>query len=97
MPLPSDFLASLQYLQPEQILGVLQAEDRPTGSQCWTITNEIKPVDLYCYLAARFGPPNGIQNWLRQNHSDNLVHWNWMFRYGPGLVDIVDQVPERDA
>ena len=88
MPLPSDFLASLQYLQPEQILGVLQAEDRPTGSQCWTITNEIKPVDLYCYLAARFGPPNGIQNWLRQNHSDNLVHWNWMFRYGPGLVDI---------
>jgi hypothetical protein len=88
MTLPSDFLASLQYLQPQQILDVLQAEDRPTSSQCWTITNEIKPVDLYCYLGARFGPPNGIQNWLRQNHSDNLVHWNWTFRYGPGLVDI---------
>lgn len=45
-------------------------------------------MDLYCYLSARFGPPNGIQNLLRQDHSNNLVHWNWTFRYGPGLVDI---------
>ena len=45
-------------------------------------------MDLYCYLSARFGPPNGIQNWLRKDHSDNLVHWNWTFRYRPGLVDI---------
>lgn len=88
MTLPSDFIESLQYLQPRQILELLRAEDRPRGSQCWTITNEIKPVDLYCYLSARFGPPNGIQNLLRQDHSDNLVHWNWTFRYGPGLVDI---------
>ena len=88
MAIPSDFLASLQYLRPQQILDVLQAKDRPKGSQCWIITNEIKPVDFYCYLGARFGPPNGIQNLLRQNHSDNLIHWNWTFRYGPGLVDI---------
>lgn len=78
----------MQYLQPRQILELLRAKDKPRGSQCWTITNEIKPVDLYCYLSARFGPPNGIQNLLRQDHSDNLVHWNWTFRSGPGLVDI---------
>lgn len=88
MTLPTDFIESLQCLQPEQILELLHAEDRPRGSRCWVIANEIKPVDLYCYLNARFGPPNGIQNLLRQNHSDNLVHWNWTFRYGPGLVDI---------
>ncbi len=88
MTLPSDFIESLQYLQPQQIMEQIRAEDRPEGSQCWSIKNEIKPVDLYCYLNVRFGPPNGIQNFLRGNHSDNLVHWNWTFRYGPGLIDI---------
>ena len=90
MALPSDFLASLEYLQPGQILAFLQIKERPAAwrSECLTITNEIKPVDLYCYLTARFGPPNGVQNWLRQNHSDNIFHWNWTFRYGPSLVDI---------
>jgi len=88
MTLPSDFIESLQYLHPKQILEQLRAEDRPKGAQCWSITNEIKPVNLYCYLKVRFGPPNGIQNFLRGNHSDNLVHWNWTFKYGAGLVDI---------
>ena len=88
MTLPSDFIESLQYMNPRQVIELLRTEDRPKGSQCWSITNEIKPVDLYCYLNARFGPPNGIQNWLRQDCSDNLVHWNWTFCYGPGLVDI---------
>ena len=90
MALPSDFLASLEYLQPEQIAAFLQIKERPSAwrSECLSITNEIKPVDLYCYLTARFGPPNGIQNWLRQNHSDNLVHWNWSLRYGPVFVDV---------
>lgn len=90
MALSSDFLASLEYLQPEQILAFLQIKERPSAwrSECVTITNEIKPVDLYCYLTARFGPPNGLQNWLRNDHSDNLVHWNWSLRYGNVFVDI---------
>ena len=90
MALSSDFLASLEYLQPEQILAFAQIKERPAAwrSECLTITNEIKPVDLYCYLAARFGPPNGLHNWLRNDHSDNLIHWNWSLRYGPVFVDI---------
>lgn len=88
MTLPSDFIESLQYLHPKQIIEQLRAEDRPKGTECWSITNEIKPVDLYCYLKVRFGPPNGIQNFLRGDHSDNLIHWNWTFKYDAGLVDI---------
>jgi hypothetical protein len=87
MTLQSDFLASLEYLHPQQVVDLFRAENRPRGSRRWTITNEIKPVDLYCYLCARFGPPNGIQNWLRADHSDNLVHWNWTFRHGRGVID----------
>lgn len=42
------------------------------------IINEIKPVDLFCFLGAKFGPPNGPQNFLRRDDSDNLIHWDWL-------------------
>lgn len=37
----------------------------------------LKPVDVYAYLKARFGEPNGFQNYLRKDDSDNLVHWDF--------------------
>jgi len=40
------------------------------------------PVDVYCYLKTRFGEPNGFQNWLREDSSDNLVHWDFMLKAG---------------
>lgn len=88
MTLPSNFIESLQYLHPEQILEIIDTVDRSKKSQCWSFTNEVKPVDLFCYLESRFGPPNGLQNLLRNNTSDNLVHWNWSFGYREGLIDI---------
>jgi hypothetical protein len=41
------------------------------------IVNELKPVDIYCYLYARFGAPNGLQNLFLAEDSDNLIHWEW--------------------
>jgi hypothetical protein len=52
----------------------------------WVLKNEVKPVDLYCYLGARFGAPNGIQNFLRGDHSDNLIHWEWFLLYEDGHI-----------
>lgn len=37
----------------------------------------LTPVDMYCYLKARFGEPNGFQNWLRKDSSDNWIHWDF--------------------
>ena len=54
----------------------------------WVLKNEVRPIDLYCYLAARFGTPNGIQNFLRSDDSDNLIHWEWFLCYGEGFVTI---------
>jgi hypothetical protein len=34
----------------------------------------LRPVDVYAYLRARFGAPNGFQNALRKDDSDNWVH-----------------------
>jgi hypothetical protein len=86
--LPEDFLTTLKYVHPKEIANFVSSENRPGGACCLTIRNEIKPIDLYCYLSARYGPPNGIQNFLRANHSNNLVHWNWSFLQGSGLIDI---------
>src|ERR1051325_3277146 len=41
------------------------------------IGDRIAPIDLYVYLKARFGMPNGIQTILRAPHSDNLFHWQY--------------------
>ena len=42
----------------------------------------MRPVDMYAYLRARFGVPNGIQNFLRGDDSDNLIHWDFNLRSG---------------
>jgi hypothetical protein len=52
------------------------------------VRRSLVPVDVYCYLRARFGEPNGIQNFLRKNHSDNLFHWDFILRAGDEEVYI---------
>ena len=41
------------------------------------VRKTLSPVDVYCYLKARFGEPNGLQNRLRRDTSDNLFHWDF--------------------
>lgn len=42
----------------------------------------LSPVDVYCYLKARFGEPNGFQNLLREDTSDNWIHWDYYLKAG---------------
>src|SRR5258708_16930057 len=48
----------------------------------------ISPLDLYCYLQARFGRPNGVQNLFKSNSSDNLIHWHYEFLCDGDWLDI---------
>jgi hypothetical protein len=52
-------------------------EKKRKGGSALNIRSHIKPVDAYTYLRARFGQPNGFQNFLRKDDSDNLVHWDF--------------------
>lgn len=54
---------------------------RPTRSAL-AIRKYLKPIDVYTYLKARFGEPNGFQNFLRRDDSDNLVHWDFNVKAG---------------
>ncbi len=80
MKLDADFVRELETIHPKELMEQLQLDDRPHFDTYWTLKNEIKPADLYCYLYARFGPPNGMQSFLRGNHSGNLIHWEWALR-----------------
>ncbi len=46
------------------------------------------PVDVYCYLKARFGEPNGFQNFLRKDDSDNWIHWEYLVLAGDNYISI---------
>jgi hypothetical protein len=85
MALPENFVQSLQVMPLREVIQIFT--ERPWQEQSTVeLTNEVLPADLFCYLWARFGPPNGVQNMLRADHSDNLIHWDWTLRHDAGVI-----------
>ena len=68
--------------------------DRPNGSAL-VVRTRLRPVDVYCYLVARFGRPNGFQNVLRRDDSDNWIHWD--FNLKSGNIDVYFAGTSRDV
>ncbi len=81
-----NFISKLNYASITELTEILYSESRPNGFFSYSLVNEIKPIDLYCYFYAKFGPPNGLQNFLRNDSSDNLVHWEWTFLVENNLI-----------
>jgi len=65
---------------------MLVSEKLPKPCVIWSAGNELKPAELFCYLGARFGAPNGFQNFLRNDSSDNLIHWEWTLTCEYGVI-----------
>lgn len=86
MPLAPDFTAGLSCPPIDEVLAEVRRKNRAPKVKVLALRNEVAPSDLYCYLHARFGRPNGMQNMLRNDSSDNLVHWEWMLRAGAGWI-----------
>jgi hypothetical protein len=81
---------SLIYLHPSDVAKVFLERQYPKGAGgCWRIENEVKPADLYIYLSVKYGRPNGLQNFVRKDDSDNLIHWDWSFGHQNGMVMIM--------
>src|SRR5262245_58875274 len=55
----------------------------------WIIHTDISASDLYVYLSARFGAPNGFAMTLNHPSSDNLIHWNWTLQSGDSVIDFL--------
>jgi len=86
-----DLLARLTAPNPLDVLNRIKVEKPPSYKppRRMFITGGIKPVDLYCYLYARFGPPNGMQSFLRSNDSHNVFHWHYSLWAGDHGIDIM--------
>ena len=89
MALPADYVASWTLMPTEGIMAEIKKSRGGGGNLI--VRNEITPADLCSYFVARFGPPNGLQNLLRQESSDNLIHWEWVFRTPKGLITFQGQ------
>lgn len=91
---PSAFcldLKSWRRATPREVLNFVQSSNakehkkpKSEGLQRYVLNvrQHLRPVDVYSYLIARFGRPNGFQNFLRKDDSDNLVHWDFLMRSG---------------
>ena len=50
---------------------------RKINSSILVVREKISTLDMYCYLKARFGEPNGFQTFLAKDDSDNWIHWDY--------------------
>ena len=89
MPLPADFVVSLTCPHPKVVFDRLLNGPKGKGKGVWAWKSEVSPADLYCYLGARFGKPNGPQNFFRADDSDNLIHWDWVLDHSSGDIHIL--------
>ncbi|MBV1806420.1 hypothetical protein [Pseudomonas viridiflava] len=84
-----DFFLSLETVAPGCFMNILKGGLLPKNGMVWQLTNEMKPVDLYCYLHAKFGSPNGLMSLVKIDSSDNLIHWDWNFVTEYGLISVM--------
>ncbi|OPY74540.1 MAG: hypothetical protein A4E65_03815 [Syntrophorhabdus sp. PtaU1.Bin153] len=61
---------------------------REPGSR-WCLDTSMSSADLYIYLKARFGPPNGAFMAVRAPHSNNFIQWHFTLKSGKYFVDFV--------
>lgn len=88
-----DFFLNLEPFSTQDLVDALDTKKEKKTSSFhahWIIKNEIKPVDLYCYLYAKYGPPRGLLTLMRNPHrgSDNLIQWDWMLKNEYSTVHI---------
>lgn len=84
----NEIFINMKYIEPLTYLQNLKENGPFNNQEVWEITNEIKPIDLYCYLNTKFGLPNGLLNYAKNNTSDNLIHWEWELSSEFGYVNI---------
>jgi hypothetical protein len=65
-----------------------QDKGRPHVST-WRSDGRISQYDLYVYLKARFGPPNGLLMIGRLDSTDNLFQWHYTVRAGESVIEFM--------
>jgi hypothetical protein len=72
----------------EEMRAYIDSLNKHRNPSVLAIRETLSPFDVYCYLKARFGKPNGFQTFLRSDSSDNLIHWDFILKAGTQDVHI---------
>jgi hypothetical protein len=75
------------HVNKEKYIKLLKSSKK-SKTQCRVDDDKIKQIDLYCLLKIKFGNPNGIQSFLRGNHSGNFIEWQYSITNGTIYIDI---------
>lgn len=86
---PTQDLDGWHLVDPPFMLKKLKGEPARGHVSQWILHKGISPVDLYVYLKARFGDPNGFAMTLKSPSSDNYTHWNWTLQHEDRIIEFM--------
>lgn len=78
----------IEFLESLRFAGTDAPARRYSLSVMADLSSRIAPIDLYCYLKHRFGPPNGFAMSLRDDSVNNFIHWNYTLSVDGYILDI---------
>lgn len=84
----NEYFLNFEAIHQSCLIKILTGNKLPRNAIIWELKNELKPADLFSYLYAKYGQPNGIQNLLRNDSSDNLIHWEWSLANKHGIIQV---------
>jgi hypothetical protein len=90
--LPSLFVQSL--VAPttldlaDKLISKHEHKQKREKSSRWILDERLSPAELYVYLKARFGPPNGVTMIVRGPHSDNFIQWHYTLESNSSTFEI---------
>ena len=93
---PADRIAEWRLVDPvlmvrhlKGMVGHLKGESSKGPVSSWIVNDTLTPIDLYVYLKARFGAPNGFAMTLKNSTVDNLTHWNWTLQVNDHVIEFM--------
>lgn len=73
---------------PAEVRQFLNSDHQKPKGDALIIRTFLKPVDVYSYLIARFGEPNGVHNLFRSDSSDNWIHWDFSIKADDQFINL---------
>lgn len=74
---PALDISNWKYLDFHEVFLKIKKMTPKKFSIIWANDGSISPLDLYCYLKARYGNPNGLTMLPREDSTDNPIQWQY--------------------
>lgn len=86
---PADRIAAWHAVDPTLMVKKLKKEITSGTVGTWIVNDAVAPLDLYVYLKARFGTPNGFGMTLKNTTVDNFTHWHWTLQVDDHVIEFM--------